>query len=510
MVFDQGAFSEFVEDGRYDLLKKPVKIDKSNRAYEIQFVPPATTKGSYILPAVVVDAGPASFTQQNVWNYSSQTHYIDVYAGSDYKANLQGSYLKITYYVAQSRAGNGAGNFLGCPVAPNAGACVTMPWNPLYMFQTIALKGNQSQTPIEQYINNNNLQHISTLRYLLKYKHDALETHDQTLFTPCIESAFDIVGAASTESIARSTRWCGASGVANAAEGPTTQPKYMTKCIPLSDIFECCESPGIYNNLNRFRIEFTLRDPQECVYTSGLAVNAGLAGLFMTDIQFVFDATRMAPVQAIETAVEKQHGSIENVGYFQNEVIPWTYSPNSQIVATGQRDVQMVAFGLPSIGLNVNGPLSGTQLGSACINPLQYWNGQLSSINCQYGSDMPLRTPLSLSTGAWVVGAGNKQQSIYNNSVAYTLMVKCCNADRASLVPVAVPFINFPMYHLYCFPIYNQSMVHRNADPKDIRIDNSSPAVLAQNPAVTAYPSVIIIRKFAGLQVDSSGSIDRL
>jgi len=502
MVFDQGTFSEFVEDGRYDLLKKPVKIDKSNRAYEIQFIPPATTKGIYTLP----DGGGHTYAI-SAWNATSQTHYIDVYAGSDYKVNLQGSYLKVSYYAAQGRV-NGGVNFVGCPALgadKNAyiAAGTSLPWNPLFMFQTIALKGNQSQTPIEQYINNNNLQHISTLRYLLKYKREAMENDDQTLFTPCAESTYDIDGVLSNESADRGIKWLGAAGDAGAASASALRPKRFTKNIPLSDIFECCESPAIFNNLNRFRLEFTFRDPITCLFASGVAAGCGPVAFIVDDIQFVFDSTRMAPVQAIETAVEKQQGSIENVAYFQNEVIPWTFAGNSQVVATGQRDVQMVAFGIPALGQIVPNPETGEAMGAVCINPLQYFSGGITSINCQYGSDMPLRTPLSLSAGTVIaVQPGGIQKSIYDNTLVYTLFKKCCNADRSSLVPVSLNYRSFPMYNLFCFPIYNQSMVHRQADPKDIRIDNASP--------LDHLPSVIIIRKFAGLQIDSSGSIDRL
>jgi hypothetical protein len=478
MPFDNNAFTEYVDDSRYDLLKKPIKIDKSNRAYEIQQIPPATAISSYVKTDNTIDMGA------QCWNGDGSLHYIDVYAGSDYKPNMLGTYIYMKYHCAQVRTTAGPVIFKGPPIAPLAGGVGTsIPWNPLYAFNTVALKLNQAQTPVEQYINAGQLSHISTARYLQKYKKDAMENNDLTFFTPCIESKFDNA-TISPESATRSINWTGANGLVGdnaVTAGPIT---YYEKMIPLSDFFESCENPAIWTNCNRFRFEFTMKTPNQIGFSCG--AQAGASGLYfyVDSIKMMFDSSRMQAIQTIETASLKQIGTIENIAYYENFVIPTVYNPNSQLVATGQRDVQQLIVGFPALANTVGG--------SVCVNPIQYFNGQLSSLSVIYGSDMPLRSPLTL-------GSGSSQL----DSSAYVLYRKACGSDRTNIVPLAVSFFNYPQYHLYFLPIYNPILPHRNNDPKDLRVDTTSTLGAPTN-------AVLIMRKFAGVQIDSSGAIDKI
>ena len=512
MPVDNLTFQELVDDSRYDLLKQKIKIDRSNRSYELLWVPPATTKGSY-----VIGTG-AGATTWACWNDSSSTHYIDLYSGSDYKTNLQGSYIQLSYYACQQRLTNAA-NYTGCPIAttgnnPQAYKGYSLPFNPLYFFQTIALKINQNQTPLEQYINANNLQHISTLNYLLNYKKDALESNDQTMFTPCIETSFDTQTSLSEESKTRGERWLGSTGLVNAARDQSAAitnntPKRFTKIIPLSDIFNCAQTPAIWSNITRLRLEFTLRLPDKIAFSSFdaaeiLAQNTNsTVYIVVDDIQIIYDATRMGSMQNIQVAEDKKAGLVENVGFLQNECIPWSYTSGSQVIATSMRDLQMAAFGILALGQRPT-KINGVADTNVCVNPIQYINGNITTINMSYGGDQPLRTPLRLYDGLIVANASTNQ-SIYSNTSAYMLYKKCCAADRSSLLPVALSFVSFPMYHLFCFPVYNMGMpIHKNNDPKDVRFDNQGSTSLLN------VPSVIILRKFCGLQLDALGNVEKV
>jgi hypothetical protein len=493
MVFDNGAFSDFVSDSRYELLRKPLKIDKDNKAYEIQVIPPATARGTYLPPASG-NLLPNNATGINLagnsgcWNADGSVHYIDVFCGSDFKANFQGTGLLVKYFVVQGRVTNGA-SFWGQPIAPilgnpNGVGC-SLPWNPTYMFQTLSLKVNQSQTPVEQYVNQGNLQHITTPRFLLKYKREGLERNSQTFFTPCIESKFDNA-TISTESGTRANNWMGAVGLVNdavnAGVNATIGNCTYYKFIPLSDLFECCEVPAVWCNVNRFRLEMTFRTPDNICFQCGVQANSTPCYFYVQDIKLLFDCTRMQAVQAIETAVERQQGTVENIGYLENHCVPINYGQSSQIVVTGQRDVQQVIVGFPAV----------TIAGGANVNPTQYDNGSLTSINLLYGSDMPLRSPMTLSDGFPI-----------QNVQAYSMYRKACGADRAPLVAPALDMLSFPFYHLYFFPIYYPSMPHRNNDPRDVRVDNNSTA--AGNRQIVA-----VIRRFNGAQISSDGNIDKL
>jgi len=511
MPIDKVSFFQEVEDPRYDSLKMPVKVDKSNRATEIMFINPATNKSSFTL-AYGPNYPP---TQWSCWNADGTTHYFDVYAGPDYKAVLQSCYIQISYYPVQVRNSDAVAAFAGCPIActGNQGARkgFGISWNSIYnFFQTISLKGNQSQTAIESYVNNNNLGHISTLRYLLKYKRSALENNDQELFTPCIESTFD-TDSLSEETFLRSNRWMAGVGISTSvysdlANVTNNQPKKYTKLISLASIFEFCENPGILQNLNRFRVEFTMRSPDKIAFlgfnNNQLPAHCSMVHIFVDDIQLIYDACRMTSIRSIETATNKQQGSVENIAYCQNEVIPWNFSGGSQVVCTSQRDVQLCAFAVPAYAQHPVLP-NGTTSATTCLNPIQYHNAGITSMNLIYGSDMPLRQPLRLSDGA-LVGGSNLSPSFYSNAIAYEMYKKSACCDRAMMVPPALSYTTFPMYNFFCFPIFNQSFIHKTNDPRDLRFDNNT------STPIVNVPSVIIVRKFAGLQVDSLGGIEKV
>ncbi len=484
MSFNTSAFTELVSDPRYDILKKPIKVDKDNKAYELQLISPATAKGTYV--KTIAGALAVINVSETCYNSDNTLHYIDVYLGADFKANMQGSFLYLKYHCAQARRldqAQGTAYWGNIIASAGAAAGASMPWNPLWIFNTIALKGNQSQQPIEQYISAGQYHHITTAKFLNKYKWDALEGNDMTFLTPCIESAFD-VATLSTESAARAIAWMGASGAAADASGAgTTSFTPYVKMIPLADVFESCEVPAIWNNLNRFRLEFTFKLPDAIPFNCGTPANSGPAHVFIDECKLMLDTTRMQAGQLLETSENKLEGVCENIGFMENSVIPMTYSLGQQLVGTGQKDVQQVIVGFPAIG-NL----------AAAVNPIQYHCAYLTSLSLQYGGDMPLRSPLIL---------GGVSTNL--NAQAYAMYRKSIGADRASVVAPAISFHKYQYYHLYHIPIYNPMYPHRNNDPKDIRIDSNSVSILT-----ASVPVVLIMRKFTGVQIASDGSISHM
>jgi hypothetical protein len=481
MPFDANAALEYVNDPRYDILKKPIKIDKDSKAYEIQLIPPATAKGTYS-KTDVIDMGSVP-----CFNSDGTNHYIDVYTGSDYKVNLQGCAIIMKYHCRQVRKPAGSA-YVGVPIAPTnetgTGVGSSIPWNPLYFFNTVSLKANQSQTPIEQYINAGQFSHITTSRLLKKYKSQALEANDMSFMTPCIEEKFDN-DTMSIASAQRSTLWTGASGAYDAASSAgTTTDVYYQKVIPLADFFECCEAPAVWSNINRFRIEFTMKLPDQIAFMCPRAtVQAGASKVYVyvDEIKLLFDSCRMQPKQTLDVASEKQKGFVENVGFLNNFCVPIPYTAGNQIVVTGQKNAQEFILGFPAEGVTLQG--------SACSNPIQYHTGSLSSLSLMYGADLPFRTPIPLS--------GDTTSLL--NSIAYDLYRKSCGADRANLVPLAISFSKYRFYHFYFLPIFYQATSHLNSDPKDCRIDSTGGV---------SGNAVAIIRKLALTQIASDGNVD--
>lgn len=505
------AFQEFVNDPRYEVYKNKINIDKDNRQYELQFCFPGTAKGSYqITSGLYNGVWPA-------WNNNGALHYIEVDTGSDFKANMKGSYIQISYIPIQIRLNTtNPGFFAGAPIQAidqvNLIEGWSLPWNAVSnFFQTVSLKGNQSRSVIEQYVNQNKLQHISTQRYLLNYTSDALENGEQ-FFNPCIESDFDNLNGLSVESFERANKWLGRVGLDTDVEDTTAtatnnKPKRFTKCIPLSDIFECCNNPGIFNNLNKFRFEFTLKMPNEIAFRAvalaDMPADLSEVYIIIDDISLILDTTRMTQLRALENLTEKTKGTLENLPYLQNDVISWNYTPGSQIVATSVRDAQLVTFGVPAIG-NIPTDILGLPMLAVCVNPIQYYSPQITSVSLTYGNELtPIKTPLRLGDGLMV--AGNVlNDSVYSDTTAYMLYKKACCSDLAQNIPPALSYVGYRQYHIFFFPLYNQTYLHRNSEPNDVRINNTS------NGANVPFSSIILIRKLAGTQINSNGDIEKL
>jgi hypothetical protein len=501
MVFDQSKFIEFKDDARYDLSKRTISVDKSNRALEMCFIPPATAKSTITITGAAGAAPPAlgAASQYNVWNDGS-THYVDVTCGSTTKMDMVGSGILLTYTAVQVRPGAGV-PFVGPPINDIIGGVLNgspthgpwgVTWNPIAnFFAHWSLKGNMSQTPIEQYTNVSSNRTLTTLRYLRKYKRDALETNDQTLFTPCIEDAFDSETAFSTQFSERGIRWLGANGNYTSTLAVTALPKVFTKFIPLSDFFECCENPSIFANLNKARFEFQMNLPTAVGFRTGTGNFAGAGDMHVcvTDLKFVFASAQLQPLESLSIASEKAEGVSENMAYLETSIVPITYSAGSQIVVTNQRNVQCAYLCIPAS--QVGGAVPDAVGGNVTVrNPIQFCGGWLTSLNCQYGNNLPLRSPLALS-------ATNSDENV----MAYTLFLKSLGMDRHSIVSPSLSFGAYRYYHIFAFPIFTPSSVHLQSDPLDLRWDTQ-----ATTPRAIQVHACII--RFNGKQLHPSGDID--
>ena len=520
MPFDATTAVEYVSDSRYDLAKKPLKVDKDNRAYELSLIPPATGKGTWV-KSIPGNATTVDFNE-SCFNADGSMQYIDLHLGSDYKLNPMGTYIVVKYVCKQARALNvnlaGNGSFKGAPYTPTAQVGHSIPWTPTWFFNTVSLKLNNTQTPCEQYISSGTLHHIVTARILQKFKRDALESDELQFMTPCLETSLDTNVVLSVESDKRAKNWMGCKGAiaSTSVDASSTVTTEYTKLIPLSTIFECCGSPAIWNNVSKLRFEYTFKTPDQICFDGSNRTALPAAGAttsqvfcFVTDVRLLHDSTRMAPVLAIETASEKQQGFVEMLPYLENFVIPQSYSQNQQLVLTNQRDVQQVILGFPVIGVNTNKNVVIANR-VTYVNPLQYFNGNMKELSIQYGSDMPLRFPLSL---------GGIDASQAGNALGFTLYRKACGADLASTVPLALSFKStYPWYSLFWLPIYSPNLAKRNSDAKDIRINTSQEDLGNVGPesgpdantCTSTLNAIVIARKLQLVQVSSDGIVEKM
>jgi hypothetical protein len=476
MPFDDSTL-EGVSDLRYDILKKKVQVDQDNKGYELLVLAPGSIKGAYNV---------TGYNTPACWNYDSSLRYFDVICPSDAKAFMSGLMVRINFSFAEQRTA--ASPHLqpwNNDTAANGrltGVTTAIPWNPLHIFRTTSLKVNNGLIPVEQYINDGQFGHATTLRFIRQYSNQALEMADDSFFTPCIESSLDrniapdangqVASTLSTETQQRSLRWC--IPAANQNSSATVGANLFVKCskiIPFSMLFESCSVPSIWSNTSRFRWEFTLKTPDQVPINMAPAtlnaINGGVVTghspgvvpyVFIEDIELMYDSTRMSPSQYIETSTEKASGSVETLGYLYNEVFPVSYSAGSQVVLTNQKNIQMFSLAFPAAGRVI------TAGATYYVNPYQYLNNGITSLSATYGNDVPLKQPILLSPS-------DAPSFSLPNSFLYALYRKCAARESTRQLTPAVPFRWMNQYHIYWIPVFYQcGPSHITNDPRDIRI----------------------------------------
>jgi hypothetical protein len=535
MVFERSTFLEFSDDPRYEVLTKAIKADSSNASYEITRVPPQTAPStlSYALTAFTATNSSGTATASMSCYNNGATHWIDIYFGSNYKMRLFGTFLMMKYSAQQIRTTGAtttvaaSSAYVGVPIDPAsskvANTGYSIPFHPAAWFANLYLQSGANQENVEDYVFQDQIGNICSCRAIQEYKREALEAAHDNMFTPCIETAFDDL-TLSAESILRAQTHLLASGTMYesktfaALAGNTTG----VKAIPLSDLFSTCTNDGFWQNSNKIRIQFTMKTPDKIAFCSNTTLTgssygaAGSSGsqtygdssqsiaaaqycatngcspvyCFVNSVEVLVDSARMTASQAIDSTVEiKKENKPMNIGYMKYFPVPAQSS--SQIVVTQQRDVQQVALGFEayraaSIVNKAAGPVQ---------NYLQKDDGSLNSVSILYGNEQTIRQPMQFDHTV----TGNE----LNNTIAYTLYKKSCNAERSNLVSPAVPFSRFPFYNWYFFPIFpSNAGVHLTSDGRDIRIDNSA--------TTSSRQIVSMCKRFQGVQIEASGAVSQL
>lgn len=542
MVFDKKAFLQFEDDARYNLLNKTIKADSSNASLESSQIPPQTAPSPQSFPASVTVAGVSipsttgKLFSESVYN-NGASHYIDVYLGSSYKANLSGFYLMMKYSAYQYRALAIKAPAVAidtvmcaCPIPPSDATGYSIPFDPAYWFQNIYLQSGSDNSTIEQYVfGENKFGDLSMVRHLQEIKGPALEQNSMSFFTPCIESKFDDTSL-SLESIKRAQTWLCGNTNSNSNQGGSTADdtfdeskhsiKTNTKMIPLSLLLSTCRTPGFLTNSAKVRLQFTMKNgdniPFCCgpttVFSGGNATQTNIRSTYntakncspvyigVTGMTLLTDSARVSALQAIDLAEDHKENQVCNIGF--NEYYPIPSISSQQIVVTGQSQVNTAILGYPAWLKDCTGGTNTNFVQSAqgCVqNYSQHDSGNATSISILYGTDQMLKQPMRLDNSRF---GSSFVTNAFNNTIAYTMYVKSCNADLTnSVVPLAIPFDRFQFYNFYFLPIYpTASGVHITTDARDIRIDNT---------ADTGRSVTTIVKKFGGVQIASDGSVSR-
>jgi hypothetical protein len=141
------------------------------------------------------------------------------------------SYLRVTGYAANMAVSKAAPVPLG----------TSIPWNTLCMFNTAELTLNQNATTTE--LINQNLGDSMMMKFLTKYSREAIESMDDSLFTPTIEEIRDR-GDSPTPGSTYLSETSQRRRLTQLVNDITSTQKMVSKNIYLCDLFESLRTPS--------------------------------------------------------------------------------------------------------------------------------------------------------------------------------------------------------------------------------------------------------------------------
>jgi hypothetical protein len=486
----ENSHLQSVPDLRFEVLKNKTNVDKDNGVYELMTFPPTgSTMGSFNVPTV--GSIPC-------WNSDGSLKYIDIECPSDAKPFMAGLAVKITFRFGETRPNRTtlqAWNLDTTHGTRVGGVTTAIPWNPLTIFRTTALKVNKNLTPVEQYINDNQYGHITTLKFLRQFSSQALEAADDVFFTPCLEEFLDTSVALNNSSglsaatSSRSQRWCLPNGMTQ-SDANDINVVTCSKMIPFSLLFDSCNAPAIWTNVNRFRWEFTMKTP-DMIPLPNIHSTGVVPYVFITDIQLMYDGTHASLSLSQEISSDKKEGEVESLSYLYSEIFPLPYTAGASLQLTKQRNIQFCALAFPAGGhiLTVGG------VDWYLINPYQYYNNRIQTLNASYGNLTAIKTPIQL--------VGYDINSPAQNIQLYNLYKKCCARENIKQLTPAIPYFKLNQYHVYWLPFFSmQCAAHVTNDSRDIRI--------MTNGGINDPMAFICTTKLEVVQVFPNGEVSTL
>lgn len=413
-AFDLKENSRYAADPAMTNCSGPILFDASSiREMLIRYTP---TQGT----AQSLGAGPTCYNDTEI------KFHIQFDTGS--RVRFDKSYLKIDYVAL---------NVGVSPATKVDEANVSIPWNTIAaMFSTAYYQLNSTNQTVERY--DANWQHGNMIKVLTSYTRAALEEARDRFFTPCIESIRDTGGALSAESVARAT--------AAFKEEGTTEPKYGSKIVMLSDLFDSLTTEtACYAQV--FQLYLRFKAPNAILFQTTAAT--GTNNLYVVGLQLYMMQNVLSEVQVDQmAALVKENLPVIRNSYRRFDTYIDTHNTSKSYVTTGIKNLQAAVLMFPS---TTSTDLTG-------INPYQYCYGSRPTPNNNTGISMyqhrygPHTYPMSSQT-VELINKG-KNTDVYEhwrtlcrtiNDKMYTPSIPFAAMSRTdSNGPDSNPYVFFP------------------------------------------------------------------
>jgi hypothetical protein len=437
--FEADSYYEPTNDVRFDLLKQPIKVDRdTEESINTVIYPQSGKTGTYY---------NSSSGSQTIFDFTADSNALEDLSSYRLCVRMRAIELLTADGVTERAMTTDS----------------SVPWCFSALIDRISVRANDNATLLEDYTTTGLYKDAAMARMLKKYDSTTLESHDEAMFTPCIESGLDLTGALSTESAARSTRWL----------IPASTTGYVQKNIPFHDLLSCFDNPGFSSNVRKLHMEIYWRLPTEIPFYADTALTTHTPRIYIDSVYLWKDAQKMTPTQNVSTIRERLAGEVEKMAYPYYNASNQTYTQNAQIKITSQVNSQSIlaAFRASVVDSTNN------------RNYMQFVPNGTTSVSMEYGNLVIPRQIISTNQSAMDL---------------YTFYKKAIRKQNNVNFAPAIPFRAFAWYYLMWLGTTESIMPKLERQAKDVKINI--------NGAATASCLVVVENLWAP-QISADGSV---
>ena len=438
-TFDEQSYYEATNDIRFDLLKQPVHVDKDTEESINTLIYPQTGKsGTYY---------NSTGSRQTTFDITADGNALEDLANYRLCIRMRAIELQVADGVTERAMTTGSG----------------MPWCFSSLISAISARVNDNSELIDNYQDSALYPEMTMIRMLKKYDSNALENHDEAMFTPCIESGLDLTGALSTETQARTTRWLLPAGTTG----------YVQKNIPFHDLLPCFDTPGLSSNVRKLHLEITWRPTDEIPFYADTALTTYTPRIYIDNVYIWKDAQKMTVGQNIDTVRERLEGKQERIAFPHYTMANESYTQNAQIKVTSQSNTQAITAGFKASVVDSTNNR----------NYMQFVPNGTTSVSMEYGNLVIPRQIITTSQSAMDL---------------YTFYKKAIRKQHNVNFTPALPFRAFAWYYLIWLGTTESLFPKLERQAKDVRINING---------ATSGTAVVAVENMWSAQISADGSI---
>lgn len=461
----QGAF-EYVNDSRFDILSaKKIPIDRDNKSILIDHL--YDTNGRNV-GGVYNAAGKTSDCKFDC-SMSSIDSCIDFERSS--------VILGLTF--ARIATANGA--ISACT------ATESWTWNTFEVFDSINLRCNDTNEPLQDYNSSSNCSVGILHGILMEYSKDVLDSMHDVFFTPTLETVLDTQADFATETDQRSTAWF--------QRGEAFEIK---KQLPLSLLLNSLDRSAFCKNMRRMIL--TLRFKPDNTW-AGFSTDSTTytVRVQVTSCVLQLVQSKTSARQEISNVNDQMKNKVESLAYLQRIGYGMSYT-GTAIQVTAVSNLNFISFGITAKDWGANNDTAHTY-----VNPSQYVPRVITN-----GAG-PRFTNLSVTYGTETIPTQGFKFELTNDPYdtelvePYNIYRSCCYAlGNSKYIKPAISFKEYAKtYCIFYIPIFDALTLKQSAENKRLQLNIS--ALGATNKNIT-----YVTHCLAAAQIFADGSVSIL